>query len=280
MNICIIGLGLLGGSFALGLKARHSSLTVTGVDSNEAHATKALALGLVDEVLPLDEAVMQAELVVLATPVNSILSLIAPVLNKLNAESTLLDFGSTKEKICQQVKKHPKRGQYVAAHPIAGTEYSGPEAAFASLLIGKNMIICEPELSRRESLQLVEKLCTSLEMPLRHMPAKEHDLHLAYVSHLSHISSFALSSTVLAKEKDQKHIFDMAGSGFSSTVRLAKSAPHMWTPIFSQNAFNISEALSSYILHLQEFQRAIEKQDEQATYQLIQKANDIRRILK
>ena len=280
MNICIIGLGLLGGSFALGLKAKHSSLTVIGVDSKEAHATKALALGLVDEVLPLDEAVVQAELVVLATPVNSILSLIAPVLNKLKKESTLLDFGSTKEQICQQVKKHPKRGQYVAAHPIAGTEYSGPEAAFASLLIGKNMIICEPELSRRESLQLVEELCTSLEMPLRYMPAKEHDLHLAYVSHLSHISSFALSSTVLGKEKDQKHIFDMAGSGFSSTVRLAKSAPHMWTPILSQNASNISEALGSYILHLQEFQRAIENQDEQATYQLIQKANDIRRILK
>lgn len=279
MTICIIGLGLLGGSFALGLKSRVPGLTVTGVDLNEEHGRKALSLGIADQVLPLEDAVPQARLVVLATPVNSILSLIAPVLDLLKPGGTLIDFGSTKEQICQAVRTHPKRGQYVAAHPIAGTEYSGPEAAFASLLWGKNMILCERDLSRPESLELIEDLCTRLEMPLRYMAAKEHDLHLAYVSHLSHISSFALSSTVLEKEKDETHIFDMAGSGFSSTVRLAKSAPHMWTPILSQNAANISEALERYINQLQAFKRAIEAGDERTTNVLIKKANEIKRIL-
>lgn len=279
MNICIIGLGLLGGSFALGLRNRVPGLTVTGVDANEEHGRKAVSLGIANQILPLEDALSKARLVVLATPVNGILNLIEPVLELLNPTSTLIDFGSTKEKICRAVREHPKRGQYVAAHPIAGTEYSGPEAAFASLLWGKNMILCEREQSRPESLQLVEDLCARLEMPLRYMSAKEHDLHLAYVSHLSHISSFALSSTVLEKEKDETHIFDMAGSGFSSTVRLAKSAPHMWTPILSQNAANISEALEKYIEQLQAFKRAIEAGDEQATNGLIKKANGIGRIL-
>lgn len=279
MNICIIGLGLLGGSFALGLKSRFPGLIVTGVEASEEHATKALSLGIADRILPLEDAVPQALLVVLATPVNSILNLMEPVLELLNPESTLIDFGSTKEKICRAVQDHPRRRQYVAAHPIAGTEYSGPEAAFASLLWGKNMILCEREQSRNESLLLVEDLCNRLEMPLRYLSAKEHDLHLAYVSHLSHISSFALSSTVLEKERNETRIFDMAGSGFSSTVRLAKSAPHMWTPILSQNAANISEALERYINQLQAFKRAIEAGDEQATNGLIKKANEINRIL-
>lgn len=280
MNICIVGLGLLGGSFSLGLKSRHPELAVTGVDSNEENASKALHLGIADQILPLEEAVGQARLVVLATPVNSLLGLMGTVLDKLPPESTLLDFGSTKEQICQLVREHPKRGQYVAAHPIAGTEYSGPEAAFASLLWEKTMILCERERSRPESLQLVEEICASLEMPLRYMSAKEHDLHLAYVSHLSHISSFALGITVLEKEKDERHLFDMAGSGFSSTVRLAKSSPQMWSPIFKQNARYVGEALDAYIRQLQRFKEAIEAQDEQATNSLIQKANEIRRILK
>lgn len=280
MNICIIGLGLLGGSFSLGLKSRRPEIRVTGVDNSAENAAKALQLGIADQILPLEEAVARARLVVLATPVNSLMGLMEKVLDKLAPESTLLDFGSTKEQICQLIREHPKRAQYVAAHPIAGTEYSGPEAAFASLLWQKTMIICERERSRPESLQLVEEVCASLEMPLRYMSAQEHDLHLAYVSHLSHISSFALGITVLEKEKNEKHLFDMAGSGFSSTVRLAKSSPQMWSPIFKQNARYVGEALEAYIQQLQVFKKAIEAQDEQATSSLIEKANEIRRILK
>lgn len=279
MTISVIGLGLLGGSFALSLRSKYDKLRVIGIDNNPEHAAKALRLGLADEILPLEEAVRQSSLVVLATPVNAILQMIRPVLDCLPPEATLIDMGSTKAQICQAVEGHAKRGQFVATHPIAGTEYSGPEAAFASLLEQKTMILCEREKSLPASLQLVENICHKLQMQLRYMNAQDHDLQLAYVSHLSHISSFALSITVLEKEKDEKNIFDMAGSGFSSTVRLAKSSPQMWAPIFTQNTRNISEALDSYILQLQEFKKVIDTQNQEGSIELMQKANDIRRIL-
>lgn len=279
MIICIIGLGLLGGSFALGLKARNTPVTILGVDNTPLHAKQALERGIADEVLPLDKAISRANLVVLATPVNAILQQLPAVLDILPEGATLIDFGSTKHQLCNAVAAHPKRAQFVATHPIAGTEYSGPEAAFATLLEGKTMIICEKEKSRPASLLVVEQLCHTLSMPLRYMPAAEHDLHFAYVSHLSHISSFALGLTVLDKEKNEKNIFDMAGSGFSSTVRLAKSSPQMWAPIFSQNRENVSEALAGYIAQLQQFKEAIDARDEEQTKELMAKANDIRKIL-
>lgn len=279
MKICIIGLGLLGGSFALGIKAVWPNTTILGVDSNPANAAKALEIGIADEILEIELAVQQADLTVLATPVNVIYSLASQVLSMLPEHATLLDLGSTKELICQAVAAHPKRDQFVAMHPIAGTEYSGPEAAFATLLNHKTMIICNKEDSGQQHIRLAEQVCQALGMHLRHMSATDHDMHLAYVSHLSHISSFALGLTVLDKETDDKHIFEMAGSGFSSTVRLAKSSPDMWAPIFTQNQANISEALGCYIVQLQKFKDAIDKQDEQQSKAMMQKANDIRRIL-
>ncbi len=279
MNVIIVGLGLLGGSFALGLKAKGAPVTVIGVDNNPEHAAEALRLGLADRIMPLNEAITEADMVVLATPVNAILMLLPQVLDILPAGAALMDFGSTKEQLCAAVQHHPKRKQFVATHPIAGTEYSGPAAAFASLLEGQTMILCEREKSDPAALEMVEQLCRTLDMHLRYMPAAEHDLHFAYVSHLSHISSFALGLTVLDKEKNEKNIFDMAGSGFSSTVRLAKSSPQMWGPIFSQNKNNVSEALSGYISQLEQFKAAIDAQDEEATKKLMAKANDIRRIL-
>jgi prephenate dehydrogenase len=279
MNICIVGLGLLGGSFALGLKQLPGPFYFIGVENNPAHAAKALELGLVDEVLELEPAVAKADLTVLAVPVNALVTMLNPVLDMLPAQATLIDFGSTKEQICRIVEKHPKRAQFVAVHPIAGTENSGPEAAFAGLLPHKIMIICDKEKSRPESVKLVEDLFRQLDMRLSYMEADSHDLHLAYVSHLSHISSFALGATVLEKEKDEENIFNMAGSGFSSTVRLAKSSPEMWAPIFTQNSRNISEALDSYIRKLQEFKNMIDQQDEAASFELMKKTNEIRRIL-
>ena len=279
MNICIVGLGLLGGSFALGLKQLPGPFYFIGVENNPAHAAKALELGLVDEVLELEPAVAKADLTVLAVPVNALVTMLNPVLDMLPAQATLIDFGSTKEQICRIVENHPKRAQFVAVHPIAGTENSGPEAAFAGLLPHKIMIICDKEKSRPLSVKLVEDLFRQLDMRLSYMEADSHDLHLAYVSHLSHISSFALGATVLEKEKDEENIFNMAGSGFSSTVRLAKSSPEMWAPIFTQNSRNISEALDSYIRKLQEFKNMIDQQDEAASFELMKKTNEIRRIL-
>ena len=269
----------MGGSFALGLKQQPETFHFIGVDNNPEHATKALELGLVDEIMDLKYAVAKADLVVLAVPVNALVALLQPILDELPEQATLIDFGSTKELICRLVDKHPKRSQFVAVHPIAGTENSGPTAAFAELLPNKIMIICDQDKSRPESLALVEHLCRLLNMRLSYMDAVSHDLHLAYVSHLSHISSFALGATVLEKEKDEENIFNMAGSGFSSTVRLAKSSPEMWAPIFTQNSRNISAALDSYINKLQEFKNMIDQQDEAASYELMKKTNEIRRIL-
>jgi len=280
MNICIVGLGLLGGSTALGLKAKDSSYRIIGVDNDREHAAQALVGEIADKIMSLEEAVQHADVVILATPVNVIIKQLPEVLDMVGRNVVVTDLGSTKEQICATVHDHPKRGQYVAAHPIAGTERSGPEAAFPELLLGKQMILCERDRSDIEALEMVENLFKlKLNMRVSYMEAAAHDRHIAYVSHLSHISSFALSTTVLDKEKDELSIFEMAGSGFSSTVRLAKSSAQMWVPIFSQNTKNISSALGSYIKNLQRFKDIIDAQDEEGASAEITRANDIIRVL-
>jgi prephenate dehydrogenase len=279
MNICIVGLGLLGGSLSLGLKSVHDGIFVAGVDTNESNGQKAIELGIADQVVSFEEGIKDADLVVLATPVNVLSRQIIEALDLLPANSILTDLGSTKEQICRVADTHSRRSRYVSAHPIAGTENSGPEAAFASLMKHKMMIICEKEKSDPGAVQIVEDLFRTLDMHIFYMNAVEHDRHIAYVSHLSHISSFALGSTVLDKEKDERSIFAMAGSGFPSTVRLAKSSPDMWAPIFSQNQKNVSAALDAYIKKLQYFKKVIDENDLSGSYSLMKEANDIRRVL-
>lgn len=279
MTVSIIGIGLLGGSFALAVREKYPKMKFIGVDASPVNGQLALAKGLVDEVLPLSEAVAQSTLVVLAIPVNAIIDLLPAVLDYLPPNATLVDLGSTKESICTVADAHPKRAQFVAAHPMAGTENSGPGAAFRELLPGKNLIICDRQKSDPENLALVESLFRDVGMKLFYMSPQEHDLHLAYVSHLSHISAFALGLTVLEKEKDQQTIFDMASTGFSSTVRLAKSSPQMWAPIFDQNRTNVSDALAAYIEFLQQFKQVIDNQDISTSLEFMQRANVIRRVL-
>lgn len=279
MHITVVGVGLLGGSFALIAKEKGLANKITGVDINPVHAERALELGIADQMLPLEEAVSNTDLVVLATSVNVLLKQLPQVLDLIKPNTVVMDFGSTKELICQVVENHPKRKQFVASHPIAGTENSGPDAAFAGLLKKKIMIICDKEKSSKHALDTVVSLFKHCEMRLSYMNSSEHDRHLAYVSHLSHISSFALGITVLDKEKDEKSIFEMAGSGFSSTVRLAKSSPDMWAPIFTQNKENISAALGAYIRRLQAFKDIIDTSDESKSKELMQHANEIRRVL-
>lgn len=279
MTISIIGIGLLGGSFALAVREKYPKATFIGVDASAVHGQLALAKGIVDTILPLDEALAQSTLVVLATPVNTILSLLPTVLDQLPAGATVLDLGSTKESICALADAHPNRSQFVAAHPMAGTENSGPGAAFKELLPGKNLIICDREKSHPDSLKLAEALFSDIGMKLFYMTPQEHDLHLAYVSHLSHVSAFALGLTVLEKEKDEQAIFDMASTGFGSTVRLAKSSPQMWAPIFDQNRDNVSQALADYIDLLQRFKALIDDRDVPASLDFMARANVIRRVL-
>ncbi|MEO9802236.1 MAG: prephenate dehydrogenase [Reichenbachiella sp.] len=279
MIVSIIGLGLIGGSVALKLKKSGFADQVIGVDVNDENADKAKALGLVDDCLVLPQALSIADLVILAIPVDSIRKLLPSILDRIDENTTVIDLGSTKSGICGAVLGHPKRKNFVAAHPIAGTENSGPEAAFDSLFDGKTGIICDKEESQESSFQLAKNCLESLGMHVVEMDSKSHDLHIAYVSHLSHISSFVLGQTVLEIEKDEASIFNMAGSGFESTVRLAKSSPQMWAPIFKQNKKHISDSLGAYIENLQAFKQMVDGEQEDAMIHCMDNANDIRRVL-
>ena len=278
MKIGIIGLGLIGGSFAIAAKKHVSPSKLFGNDKNLENEKKALELGLIDEILKKSDF-FQMDVILLAIPVDAALDLIDDLLDQINDNTLLIDVGSTKSMICEKVAFHPKRNQFLATHPIAGTEFSGPTAAFDSLFIGKSQILCETNKTRPDLLEWAVSWFKNINMRLREMDPKEHDKHIAYVSHLSHISSFMLGKTVMEKEKDEKTIFDMAGSGFESTVRLAKSSPDMWTPIFKQNQENILEVLDQYISNLQEFKKLIEQKNYRAIYDKMLKTNAIKEIL-
>ena len=280
MNIAIVGLGLMGGSLSLSLKEQNSKYYFIGVDKDPVHRDMAVSLGLVSKCVDLPTAVREADLIFLTVPVDVIEQLLPEVLDQISHEQVVIDLGSTKERICQAVRQHPNRGQYVAAHPMAGTENTGPEAALVGLYNGKINILCETELSNDQAVDQAQEIFKALGMRIIHMDASAHDKHVAYVSHLSHVSSFMLGLTVLDIEKDEKNIFNLAGSGFQSTVRLAMSSPAMWAPIFSQNSRHISSALEEYIHHLQDFKNWIDRHDSEKMTEAMQQANDVRRILK
>ncbi|WP_262249562.1 prephenate dehydrogenase [Parapedobacter soli] len=279
MNIAIVGVGLIGGSIAITLKEKKFAKKIVGVDKSEANLKKALQLGLIDEAVTLDEALAQCRVILLSIPVDAILDLLPSLLDKVT-DQVIIDMGSTKERILSTIANHPKRGRVVAAHPMAGTEYSGPEAAVPNLFAGKVMVYIDAMNSDEDAFDTVEAITEQLEMRATFMNAHEHDVHTAYVSHISHITSFALALTVLEKEKAQGRIFELAGSGFESTVRLAKSSPDMWTPIFMQNRENVLEVLEEHIKQLQHVHDVLENEDYDAFYRLIKKSNKIRRILK
>lgn len=278
MTIAIIGLGLIGGSMALALRSQ-LNVYVIGVESNLVHQEQAIKLGLVHELLELDTAINISDLIILAVPVDIIESLLPKILDQITPKTVLIDLGSTKEAICEFISNHTMRSRFVAAHPLAGTEFSGPQAAQKGLFQNKKNIICDKERSDPDALDLALRLFGSLGLHTSFMSAKDHDKHLAYVSHLSHVSSFMLGLTVLDIEKDERQIFDLAGTGFASTVRLAKSHPNTWVAIFDKNSKYILEALDSYIVHLQQFRSSIDASDIDALKRLMTKSNEIKRIL-
>lgn len=279
MNVCIVGLGLIGGSIGKDLKGKPGIAQRIGVDLHADSAETALQLDLVDKVMEEGEAFKLADVILLAIPVNAIKALLPQILEAVRKDAVVIDLGSTKATICKTVAGHPRRKQFVASHPVAGTENSGPRAAINGLFQGKVNIICDRENTSTEALVTAEKLFTMLGLKTIFMGSEEHDKHVAYVSHLSHVSSFLLAQTVLDMEKDEKQIFNLAGSGFASTVRLAKSSPDMWTPIFEQNAEFLGQALTEYIMHLQRLQYHLLKRDTKAIEAVLKQANDIRRIL-
>ncbi len=279
MRIAIVGIGLIGGSMALVLKEKGFADWVVGVDANPDHQKKALDLKLVDVILPLEEALVKSDLIILAIPVNAAEKVLPSLLDHVHLQ-VLMDVGSTKEGLLKSIEHHPKRGRFVATHPMWGTENSGPTAAVAGAFKDKATVICNKEESDADAIQLVEKVYETLGMHLVYMQAKAHDVHVAYVSHISHITSFALANTVLEKERGEDNIFELASGGFESTVRLAKSNSDMWVPIFMQNKENVLDVLNEHISQLRKFKSCLEKENFEYLKELIEQANGIKRILK
>jgi prephenate dehydrogenase len=278
MKVYVIGIGLIGGSMALDIQALDKDAVVIGVDAIENHLNQALELGIIHQKAELKE-VIDADFVIVAVPVDIALEILPQVLDTISDETLVFEVGSTKSPICEKVANHPKRRNFLATHPIAGTEFSGPTAAIRNLFIDKTNIICEVEKTTFKLQEKGLKLFKDFGMRIRYMEPKSHDKHIAYVSHLSHISSFMLGKTVIEKEKDEKDIFDMAGSGFESTVRLAKSSPAMWTPIFKQNKKQVVKSLEEYIANLSQFKNLLENENYEQIFHEMENTNRIKEIL-
>lgn len=278
MKVFVIGIGLIGGSMVLDIKTLHPEAKIYGIDNNESHLAEAIALGVVDAGATFDD-LLDADFVIVSVPVDVALLVLPKVLDVVGDHTIVFEVGSTKMPICEAVANHPKRRNFIATHPIAGTEFSGPSAAIKGLFQGKTNIICEVEKTTFKLQEKALDLFKAMGMRIRYMDPKSHDKHIAYVSHLSHISAFMLGKTVIDKEKHEQDIFDMAGSGFESTVRLAKSSPAMWTPIFKQNRKQVVKTLDEYISNLSKFKELLEKEDYDAIYNEMQSVNKIKEIL-
>ena len=283
-TVGIIGLGLIGGSMAIDLKRRGFAERVLGVEQEPVNASAAEKIGLVDEVVSYGDCIAKADIIIVAIPVGTAVKTVCDILDRFQAAGTkdkiVIDVCSTKEQICQATHYHPCRSQFVSTHPMAGTEYSGPWAAMPNLFDGRACIFANAEESAPKALKTIEDLYDALNMRPIYMNATQHDVHTAYVSHISHVTSFALALTVLDKERDEKHIFDLASGGFSSTVRLAKSNADMWVPILTQNRDNVLHVMDTYLEKMQLFRKAVEDFDEEKVRELIEEANRIKKIIR
>ena len=277
--VTIIGVGLIGGSLAMRLKEKGIAQRIIGVDNNPNHLKTALELGLVDDVMALDEAIPLSDVIIFAIPVDATMSVLPMVLDKVD-QQIVIDLGSTKGAMVNLIKNHPSRKRFVAAHPMWGTEYSGPEAAVKGAFEFKTVIVCNAEESDSKALDWAKEMFSTIGMNIMEMSAEAHDIHAAYISHIAHITSFALANTVLEKEHEDQAIFALASAGFESTVRLAKSNPQMWVPILKQNKENILDVLNEHITQLRKFKSCLEKENWDYLKQLMEQANKIKRIIK
>ncbi len=279
-SVTIVGVGLISGSFSLGLKDRGLVRNVIGVSRTPESAQRALELGLIDEILPLEEAVKKSDLIYVAIPVDVTIPVMGQIMDLITDKQIVADAGSTKFALCESLAGHPMRSRFVAMHPMWGTEYSGPEAAVRDAFRGRACVICEKEKSAPDAVEVMEGLYKAMGMNIVYMDANSHDMHAAYISHISHITSFALANTVLEKEKEDEAIFELAGGGFESTVRLAKSNPSMWLPIFMQNKEHVLDVLNEHIAQLRKFKSCLEKDNAGYLRELMENANKIKRIIR
>lgn len=278
MKVGIIGIGLIGGSMGLSLKNRGFAEAVIGTDNNPEHLDKAFELGLIDEKSDVQGIIEKSDLIIVAVPMDVMAQLLPVILDQVRADQVVIDVGSTKS-FLSQIKEHPNRSRLVATHPMAGTEYSGPEAAVRGLFDHKCAVLCDENNSAKDAVELVKEMYTQLNMEIVHIDSRSHDVHAAYVSHISHISSFALALTVLEKEREEKRIFELASGGFESTVRLAKSSPDTWAPIFMENRYNVLDVLYEMIFQLKKMKQMLIDKDEEGFHKLIEEANQIRKII-
>ena len=279
-TVTIVGVGLISGSFALALKERNLAKHIIGVSRTEASAKKALEIGFIDEVLPLKEAVLKSDFIYVAIPVDVTIPVMQQIMDIINDKQVVADAGSTKFALSKSLEHYPMRKRFVSTHPMWGTEYSGPEAAVHGAFAGRVCVICDAEKSDEQAVKIIEDIYKLLGMDVVYMDSENHDIHAAYVSHISHITSFALANTVLEKEKEEEAIFELSGGGFESTVRLAKSAASMWVPVFMQNRENVLDVLNEHITQLRKFKASLEKENVQFLTELIENANKIRKIIK
>ena len=279
-TITIVGVGLISGSFSMILKEKKLVRHVIGVSRTAQSINKALELGIIDEALPLEEAVKKSDLVYVAIPVDATIPVVQRIMDLVNEQQIVIDAGSTKQALCEALANHPMRRRFVATHPMWGTEYSGPEAAVRDAFAGRVCVICEKEKSDADAVDTVEKIYELLGMHVTYMNADAHDIHAAYVSHISHITSFALANTVLEKEKEENAIFELAGGGFESTVRMAKSNPSMWLKKKKKNREHVLDVLNEHITQLRKFKSCLEKENYTYLQELMENANKINRIIK
>ena len=279
MKVGIIGLGLIGSSLALKISEAYNDITIYGEDISESNLKYTIENKIIGNKLE-EKDYSKLDILFVAIPVDQVLKVLSPILDKVGENTLVVDLGSTKKPICDLVNSNQNRRKFLAAHPIAGTEFSGPMSADSSLFDNKIIILCETEKTENRLLNIAKDLFLSIGMSIKEMTADEHDKHIAYVSHLSHITSFMLGKTVMDKEKDEETIYDMAGSGFESTVRLGKSSPSMWTPIFNQNKKNIIDALDEYLKNIKNFKHLIETDNLSEMFNEMEQINGIKNILK
>jgi len=279
MKVTIIGIGLMGGSLAISLNEKGMATEIRGIDASPENCRKALELGLVDRIVDFDAVAEDTDLIVLATPVNVIPTQAVKILNKVSERHVVMDLGSIKGELGEVISQHPRRGRFVATHPMWGTEKSGPESAVKGAYTGRTVVICDRELSDVDALATVEGVYRDIGMPISYMSSEEQDIHSAYISHISHVSAYALALTVLEKEREENRIFELASSGFDSTVRLAKSSPAMWVPILMHNKYNVLDVLREHIHQLQIFRKMLENDDHNGLTAAIEKANTIKKII-
>lgn len=278
-TVAIVGVGLIGGSLAYSLKDNGLVNRIIGVDENAENAAESVSLGIVDAVVSLDDAILQSDLIIVATPVSATEKILPIILNQITDKQIVIDVGSTKNSILKAVAHSTHLKRFLPTHPMWGTEFSGPAAAVHGGFVKKAVVLCSKETVDADVVTKISEMYLRIGMHLVDMDSSMHDMHVAYVSHISHITSYALANTVLEKEKQEEAIFNLASGGFESTVRLAKSPSSMWVPILMQNRTNVLDVLREHIDQLEKFYHFIAKDDWDGVQGLMENANKIRKVL-